>query len=488
MDIIDIGNRRELFVDRYLIDRLGDGAALRLGEPRPAGPALRFDQPWEGPVSGYVTVLRDAARYLLYYRAWPDSNDNYRATTCVAESSDGCVFQRPNVGLFDVCGTRHNNVVLTAEEDMYTHNFAPFLDGRGGVPEAQRFKALTRNYGLPFRDKRKDIMGLFAFVSADGYHWRKLNNDPVITKGLFDSQNVSFWSEHEGCYVCYLREVAGDGDYGHGVRSIARCCSDDFLNWSAPKLVDMGDTPPEHLYTNQTQPYFRAPHIYIALPGRFMPGRQVLSDEEGEALSVQQHNGQGYWHDCSDAVLLTSRGGNRYDRTFMEAFVRPGRDRRNWTSRCNYPACGIVQTAPDEMSIYVERHNAQAGKYLERLTLRLDGFASLSAGYSGGVMITKPLMFSGERLKLNYATSAAGHIRVELQDQTGKAVVGHTLQDCSFIVGDEIEHTVTWNGNADISHLSERPVRFRFELKDADIYSFQVQNTNTAEPSVPGDA
>jgi len=366
---------------------------------------------------------------------------------------------------------------------MYTHNFAPFLDVRPGVPEDQRFKALTRNYGLSFRDKREDIMGLFAFVSADGYHWRKLSNAPLITKGLFDSQNVSFWSEHEECYVCYLREAAGDGEYSHSVRSIARCCSDNFQDWTEPELMDMGGTPPEHLYTNQTQPYFRASHIYIALPGRFMPDRQVLSDEEGEALSILD----GKWRDCSDAVLLTSRGGSRYDRTFMESFVRPGLDRRNWTSRCNYPACGIVQTGTDEMSIYVERHNMQAGKYLERLTLRLDGFASLSAGYSGGVMITKPLMFSGERLTLNYATSAAGHIRVDLQDQSGKAIVGHTLQDCSFIVGDEIEHTVTWNGNADISHLSGQPVRFRFELKDADIYSFQVQNTNAAEPSVPGD-
>jgi hypothetical protein len=236
----------------------------------------------------------------------------------------------------------------------------------------------------------------------------------------------------------------------------------------------MGDTPPEHLYTNQTQPYFRAPHIYIALPGRFMPDRQVLSDEEAEALSIPWNNGHGYWHDCSDAALLSSRGGNRYDRTFMESFVRPGRNRRNWTSRCNYPACGIVQTGSDEMSIYVERHNAQAGKYLERLTLRLDGFASLHAGYSGGELVTMPLTFTGDILELNYATSAAGHVRMEIQDQAGNPLPGYTLQDCPPIVGDDIKRTVTWNGNADISRLVGVPARFRFELKDADVYSFRL--------------
>ena len=74
-------------------------------------------------------------------------------------------------------------------------------------------------------------------------------------------------------------------------------------------------------------------HITLSLAARFMPGRQVLSDAEGAAYGVGSHEGVGYWHDCSEAVLLTSRGGTRCDRTFMEALVRPGPDRRNWTSR-----------------------------------------------------------------------------------------------------------------------------------------------------------
>ena len=86
----------------------------------------------------------------------------------------------------------------------------------------------------------------------------------------FDSQNVAFWSESEKCYVCYFRIVP------ENVRAIARATSADFVHWSAPvamKYGDMGTKPPENLYTNQTQPYFRAPHIYIATPARFMQGR-----------------------------------------------------------------------------------------------------------------------------------------------------------------------------------------------------------------------
>ena len=46
--VIDIGTRRELFVDRYLIERL-DGARLKLHEPCSGGVALWFDEPWARP-------------------------------------------------------------------------------------------------------------------------------------------------------------------------------------------------------------------------------------------------------------------------------------------------------------------------------------------------------------------------------------------------------------------------------------------------------
>lgn len=64
VEAIDIGSRRELFVDRYLIERL-EGASLRLHEPEPAETALRFDAPHEGVFAGYVTVIKDADAYTL---------------------------------------------------------------------------------------------------------------------------------------------------------------------------------------------------------------------------------------------------------------------------------------------------------------------------------------------------------------------------------------------------------------------------------------
>ena len=447
---LNIGNRRELFVDHYLIDRL-DGASLRLHEPRPAGTAIKFDRPWEGLACGYITVLKDDGVYRMYYRGHPGDGPQ---VTCYAESADGIEWTKPNLGLFEVAGTRDNNVILTPEvAGGATHNFSPMLDRRPGIPESEQYKALGGEY----------MEGLTAFASADGVTWRELCEETVITKGAFDSQNVSFWSDAEGQYLCYLRVNI------EGVRKIARTTSEDFRTWSEPVQMDSGGEPREHLYTNGTTPYFRAPHIYVALPGRFWPERRALRDEDAAPLDVWE--GSGGANDCSDAVFMTTRGGNSYDRTFMESFVRPGPEKANWVSRANYPAQGVAPTGPMEMSIYVARATGQRSAWLERLTLRTDGFASLHSGYGGGEMLTRPLMFDCSELLVNYATSAAGEIRVELRDETNSPIEGFTLDDCDLIVGDDIDRAVTWNGNPDVSRAARQPVRLRFAMKDADLYS-----------------
>jgi hypothetical protein len=175
----------------------------------------------------------------------------------------------------------------------------------------------------------------------------------------------------------------------------------------------------------------------------------------------------------SDAVLMTSRGGNRYDRTFMESFIRPGTDRGRWSARNNYPAFGFVQTGPDEISIYAVARYAQPAMHLYRYTMRLDGFASVRAGYGGGTLVTKPLRFSGNRLVINYSTSAAGAIRVALTDTGGRVLDGFSAADCDPFIGDEVGRVVTWRKGSALSRLRGTPVRVQFTMKDADLYSLQ---------------
>ncbi len=172
---------------------------------------------------------------------------------------------------------------------------------------------------------------------------------------------------------------------------------------------------------------------------------------------------------------MTSRGGSHFDRTFMESFIRPGLDRGSWDARSNLPGLGVVQTSPTEMSLYLTTHHTMRDYHMRRYTLRIDGFASVNAPYSGGVMITKPLVFSGGRLVINYSTSSVGRVKVEITDAGGSPLPDFSLEYCDEIVGDEIRRAVTWKSGPDLATLAGRPVRLKFEMKDADLYSIQFQ-------------
>jgi hypothetical protein len=164
----------------------------------------------------------------------------------------------------------------------------------------------------------------------------------------------------------------------------------------------------------------------------------------------------------------------------MEAFIRPGLGASNWVSRTNYPLTGILPAGHGQMMLFVSRHYMQESWHIERLLLRTDGFASVTAPWAGGEMITKPLTFTCNQLEINYRTSAPGFIRVEIQeDASGKPIPGYTLDDCPEIIGDEIERIVTWKQGADISRLSGKPVRLRFVMKDADLFALRFRSTET---------
>ena len=432
-----IGDRLELFVDQHLIASM-KGVRLEMHAPQPREVALTTDKPWEDSDSAYVTVFRDDDRFRMYYRG--TGNAGKQEVACYAESKDGIRWTKPSLGLFEFNGSKENNIVWMGEPPHVTHNFTVFKDTRPGVPADQKYKAIG---GLP----------LFVFASADGLRFRLLSEKPVITKGAFDSQNLAFWDPNKKKYAAYFR-------IGHeGRRFIATCTSDDYLNWSEPTPIDVGKTPREHFYTNATQPYFRAPHYYFAFPKRFNPSRRRSSKYPNNGIS--------------EGIFLSSRDGLHFDRTFLQTLIRPGRDPKNWGDRSNMPAWGLVQTAPDEMSIYYSQNYRFPTHHLRRGVFRLDGIASASAGYEAGELITKPILFSGGKLVLNYATSASGSVRVELQDASGKPLEGFELANSRELYGDEIAETYSWKSGEDVSTLAGKPVQLRFVLKDADLYSYR---------------
>ena len=433
-----IGQRRELFIDDFLLDGTSGGMQRRLHHPDPREVVLTLDKPWEGETSAYFAMVRDGERVLMYYRGQV-SPGSAGQVCCVAESSDGIHFERVNAGLFEYDGSRDNNIIW---QGVGAHNFTPFLDSNPSAAADERFKALGYSH---------HGRGLGVFGSPDGIKWRELLDHPAITEGAFDSQNLAFWDPLRECYVDFHRKGR------NGVRDIMTCTSKDFRTWTDPVFLEYDDARSEHLYTNGILPYSRAPHIYLGLPARFVPNRTKVEGREPPGIS--------------DAILMSSRDGLNFHR-WSNAFIRPSTEPEVWTDRNNYPAWGIIESGPEELSIYWTEHYRHPGMRLRRGVIRKDGFVSLQSAGQVGEALTRPLEFEGNALEVNYATDATGWIRFELCKPDGTPVPGFTLYDSETLFGNELEGTVRWRGGS-LTAFAGQEMRLRIRMENADLYSLR---------------
>ncbi|MEO6647357.1 MAG: hypothetical protein ABIN89_13275 [Chitinophagaceae bacterium] len=506
-DVLEVGSQRQLFVDDFLVDKLLGKAELRLHNPTPQNIVLETNEPWEGNGTNYVTVFMDESKYRMYYRAChysylggkdrPNSRDIY----CYAESTDGIHWIKPELGIISWNGSKKNNIII---DGVGGHAFSPFKDANPQCKRDARYKAL--GYG------RSSKHGLYAFKSADGIHWQLMDTLPVITKGAFDSQNLAFWDARRSQYRGYHRDFRGKDDVdlinagADEGRDIRTETSDDFLHWTEPVFLDysaivdpgikkdimvtvsntqVNKVPSERvseLYTNQIMPYYRAPDLLIGFPTRYADrgwteSAKALPRYDYRQVRAKESRREGTA--VTEGMIISSHDRKHFS-VWPESFLRPGlRNSNTWFYGDMYQNWGLVETksmivdAPPEISLYAtERALQEKGVILRRYTLRLDGFVSVNAPLAGGEVVTKLIKFTGSKLMLNLSTSAAGSVRVEIQNADGQALPGFSLGDCPEIYGDDLERAVVWKGNADLAGISGKAVRVRFVVSDADVYSF----------------
>jgi hypothetical protein len=448
-------------VDRALIDQTS-GVAHVLHPPVRREVVLTMDKPWEGRMSGYGKVLRDAeGKIRLYYRGGGDIDPP--EVTCVAFSDDGVSFGRPHLRLHEIRGTRENNVVFTdPDRPSYgqSHNFAPFLDSNPAAPAAARWKAVALKVDADDHGKKMKMLTVLA--SPDGLRWKPLTDKPVVRQGGFDSLNIAFFDTNKAEYACYFRVGAS------GMRSFACARSRDFISWHIDGPLEFRPPQDEQWYTNGVTPYPGVADLYLAMPMRFVPERKAVG------APPRQTDG------LSDAVIMTSRDGHIWDRCFREAFIRPGPDPDNWGDAHgnNTPLTGIIESAPGEWSVYWFEGGVTGTPRIRRGTVRANGLSSVHAGAEGGEFTTPSLRLrdiasGATSLRINYATSALGSIRVEILGGDGKAIDGFAAADCGEIYGDEPARAITWRKGSALP--SGANFRLRFKLRDADLYALALQ-------------
>ena len=450
---LHIGNRVETFVDEYLLAEK-NGVEITLNRPERREVVVMHDEPWEGDGTMGVSVVDDDGTFRMYYRAtFPENqNDRSEAQACAyAESTDGVHWTKPRFGFVAYGGSPKTNLLLRGSMCI---NFAPFRDTNPDCPADSRYKAIC---GLAPE-------GVFAYGSADGLRWRLLSDEPVMTKGAFDTMNIAFFDVNRKAYAAYTRyiDLTPDvSDLSLSVRAIQSSVSDDFIRWTdpVPNRYSAG-APREHLYTNATILCPGAEHMYFAFPMRFVPERH----------KVDEHLKVG----VSDNVMMTSRDGVTWDRRFLQSWVPAGLNPHCWTQRSLTPLRGIVKTG-DEFSMYVTENYMWSDMCVRRVTVPLYRFASVAAARSGGEFTTRPIRLEGRELNINYSTGGPGSVRVGVHDADGNAVPGFSITECDPIFGDELATAVSWNGSSDLAFLAGRDVTLRFELIDARVFALQVR-------------
>ena len=503
MNPIDIGSRKQLFVDEMFIES-SSGVELVMNPPyQSADPVLTTDEPWEveaGTSLGiYSSVLKEEdGRIRIWYHACAtgDSGDRERAYVGYAESADGIHFIKP-----DLKGSAAKNIAIPGK----LGGSSVWIDPN--APPEERYKSQSKVYDADVS------MQFHMHSSPDGINWKFLRRIQFELRGGWDTQSIIFWDPAIGRYVLYTRRwvakrhTTAEGNENY--RTVRRLESDDLVNWENQSTVMWPDE--DDLATYETgapmssaapeKPHSRVPVDYY--------GATVFKYPDADGVYVMLANANWCWFD-RNSVVTTVRDDLDVAREETQSIYGPSRfDARLSVSRdgVNFQRCGgrrpflspgsegsyssrMIWAMPnpirmgDELWIYYSGTNRDHDSVVDpaaeglltgigRAILRVDGFVSADAGYGGGEIVTPIIRFEGSQLELNVDTGGGGSVLVELQDDHGQPIGGYAEKDASFVCGNSVRMPVCWGENRDVSELAGKPIRIRFVIRDCKLYAFE---------------
>ena len=483
MAAVNIGKNRQVFWDEYLIDSGRTTAFSRLMHPVKREMSMELGQGAELFSISYPCVVHDDKGYKMYYMPWRKGGSGLLA---VIESDDGINWRRPRLDIFDRPELEENNIVIDELKD----GCFVFYDTNPACPPSEKYKAITQAKMLDSDGENRTSLG--CYISPDGYHFTLSHR--LTPYGTFDSLNTAMWDGKR--YVCYYRSFHNlpgvDNDklltmkeiyhFGKAVnlatRDIRVMYSDDFRNWSRPELIKFDDGKDYPLYTNNIEIYGRAPEMMIGFPVRYcermewtknieqMPSYQT---KKKATETVEDRTGRV----ATDCVFMCSRDGKMWHR-YNEAFMTPGyEEEHNWIYGDCYLSYGLIDSGKENYYIYtIDRHfSFDFPKTVNRHEIRKDGFACYMADGEEKTLVTKPLIFDGSAPHLNFSTSAYGYIFMSVLDESGAP-----LSDESFeVYGDNIDRTVFFADGSDFSRYAGKPVRLKFRMRDAKLFSVKFE-------------
>lgn len=470
---LDVGQRRQLFTDGAIIGSLSN-ATVHVNPIRKIGrPIVAPDEAWEGTALQFGGVVRDPedGLFKMWYSAFaiPASGKAPGWRQCYAESTDGVHWRKPDLGLVEFQGNKHNNLVAFARAGSFSTPLGYVMLDPRPAEKARRFKSfalMSDGYG--------------AVASADGKTWEPDPQNPVcdstgdVAPTVFDEQKNQF--------VSYMKlSVTVEG---RPRRSVGRRTSPDLVHWTPNQAILVPDAWEDErakvmmatrkgwmeYYGMIGFPY---ESTYLGLLWSFFCNAEPVGTTEGVFQVELAASPDGVtWSHAADRAPVIERGTpGSFDGGMVFTAARPlviGDE--IWVYYCGWESThGCYWYEEPKTDEPLKRGFISVGK------LRRDGWVSVDARFAEGQVTTQPLRFRGNRLTVN-ADASEGTIRVAVLDASGQECSGFGAAACVPLDRrNDLDWTVTWSGQPELSRLQDQPVRLRFILNNARLFSFKFE-------------
>jgi len=487
-DIIHLGSRKHLFIDDTLIQKM-ENITFRVNPPRLAEKVI------DGiniPFRKHLSIIEDDTGLIRLYNG---TFDDYLA---VRTSRDGIHWEMPDLGGAEYRGLR--NIVIPDPTAMGS----VFIDPN--APPERRWK-----YVSDFNRR-----GIFLYTSGDGWFFKR--HKTAVLPFRSGSQSYVFYDEQRQLYVGYHRSDCTETPAGETQRTFVLTEVRDILNpWPfkpvyatthpdfilrdpQPWFLDNGPLTPggfcqeypvifypdqedpvaTDIYVPKAEKYAWAPDAYLAFPIAYFH----YESDGPVTRQILMHPDRDRGSGPIESQLAVSRDGVHWKRYQRPTYVGIG-VHEDINVHQAYLAQGMVRRGNEIWQYYYgtsEYHSAwvedNKNQAVFRVVQRLDGFVSADAPYDReAVIITRPLIFEGNRLQLNIDTDATGYCRVGILQDNNTYFPGYSLNDCIFINGDFVATDVEWLGKGkDVSELTGKVVQLVFRIRAARLFAMQFTN------------
>lgn len=454
---INVDGFRQLFIDDHVIAQMQSvRRTFHAAKRHEANPIIHGDHPWlDGFAYLYGSVERhpETDKLRLWYMSRFKKAGKFVWTMCLTESADGIRWTVPKLGLVpDRHGSRQNNMVMSTETHSgFDECLTPVRDPQPANP-ARRYRSLFWANDNGFR-------GTYSAWSADGVKWH--NDRKALFNDTGDAGSIMY-DVYRGRWVFFARPL--DNQISRAV-SFSR----DFQKWTPLNVIFQADKAKRENFYNMQGFCYEGLYLGTVTIQWEESGRYAL--EPHLALSRDCENWR--WVNQPKAFIPHGPHGSWEEfNTQMSAGnpIRMGDQLYFYYSGRTYPHSPYYWRGRDEL---VPKASVEPDVNIGLATLRVDGFVSLDAHYGGGSVETKPLNFTGKKLSLNCA-AAHGEILVEVLDASGKIIPGFARQDCLPVCQDKIIQPVAWKTHQTLANLKGKPVKLRFYLNRASLYSFEI--------------